>query len=151
MTMDKTLRLAQRLCAPDEVRDLLADGDAGDVGVRPDHVRHDGGVGHAQPREPVDHRVLIHDRVWLSVVEEYHGQHFEPTLTIGDRTVLGRDTYISCVGQIDIEHVERRAGMDLWDWAFRKSCGRGTKRDQKELSPLHLSVSLCLVIRPILD
>ena len=48
--------------------------------------------------------VLIHDRVWLSVVEEYHGQRFEPTLTIGDRTVLGRDTYISCVGQIDIEH-----------------------------------------------
>jgi acetyltransferase-like isoleucine patch superfamily enzyme len=48
--------------------------------------------------------VLIHDRVWLSVVEEHLGKHFEPTLTIGDRTVLGRDTYISCVGRIDIEH-----------------------------------------------
>jgi acetyltransferase-like isoleucine patch superfamily enzyme len=47
--------------------------------------------------------VLIHDRVWLSVVEEHLGRRYQPTLTIGDRTVLGRDTYISCVGRIDIE------------------------------------------------
>jgi acetyltransferase-like isoleucine patch superfamily enzyme len=47
-------------------------------------------------------RVLLHDRTWLSVVEEYRGQRFEPTLTIGDRTTLGRDTYISCVGRIEI-------------------------------------------------
>jgi lipopolysaccharide O-acetyltransferase len=47
--------------------------------------------------------VLIHDRVWLSVVESYRGQQFEPTLRIGARTVLGRDTYISCVGSVEIE------------------------------------------------
>lgn len=49
-----------------------------------------------------DH-VLVHDRVWLSVVESYRDQRFEPTLRIGDRTVLGRDTYISCIGNVEIE------------------------------------------------
>jgi acetyltransferase-like isoleucine patch superfamily enzyme len=52
----------------------------------------------------VGDNVLIHDRAWLSVVESYRGQTFEPTLRIGDRTVLGRDTYISCIGSIEIEH-----------------------------------------------
>jgi acetyltransferase-like isoleucine patch superfamily enzyme len=46
--------------------------------------------------------VLIHDRAWLSVVEEFQDQRFEPSLTIGDRTVFGRDLYISCVGQVTI-------------------------------------------------
>jgi acetyltransferase-like isoleucine patch superfamily enzyme len=46
--------------------------------------------------------VLIHDRVWLSVVEHYRGQELQPRLKIGDGTVLGRDTYISCVGSIEI-------------------------------------------------
>jgi acetyltransferase-like isoleucine patch superfamily enzyme len=46
--------------------------------------------------------VLIHDRAWLSVVEEFLGQRFEPSLTIGDRTVFGRDFVVSCVGRIDI-------------------------------------------------
>ncbi len=46
--------------------------------------------------------VFIHDRVWLSVVEEHLGQRFEPELTIGDRTNLGRDNYIACVGKVEI-------------------------------------------------
>jgi acetyltransferase-like isoleucine patch superfamily enzyme len=46
--------------------------------------------------------VLIHDSCWLSVFEEYLGERFEPTLTIGDRTRLGRYLYISCIGRIDI-------------------------------------------------
>ena len=50
----------------------------------------------------VGDNVLIHDRAWLSVVEEFQDQRFEPSLTIGDRTVFGRDLYVSCVGQIEI-------------------------------------------------
>lgn len=50
----------------------------------------------------VGDQVLIHEGVWLSVVEHYRGQDFTPRLTIGDRTVLGRDTYVSCVGEIEI-------------------------------------------------
>jgi acetyltransferase-like isoleucine patch superfamily enzyme len=48
--------------------------------------------------------VLIHDRAWLSVVEEFQDQRFEPSLVIGDRCVFGRDLYVSCVGQIEIGH-----------------------------------------------
>jgi acetyltransferase-like isoleucine patch superfamily enzyme len=50
----------------------------------------------------IGNEVLIHEGVWLSVVEQYRGQDFTPRLTIGDRTVLGRDTYISCVGEVEI-------------------------------------------------
>jgi acetyltransferase-like isoleucine patch superfamily enzyme len=46
--------------------------------------------------------VLIHDRAWLSVVEEFQDQRFEPSLVIGNRCVFGRDLYVSCVGQIEI-------------------------------------------------
>jgi acetyltransferase-like isoleucine patch superfamily enzyme len=46
--------------------------------------------------------VMINDRVWMSVVEHYRGQDFEPSLTIGDRTKLGRDNYIACVGRVEI-------------------------------------------------
>jgi acetyltransferase-like isoleucine patch superfamily enzyme len=47
-------------------------------------------------------KVLIHDRAWFSVYEHYEGHDFEPSLRIGDRVLLSRDTYISCVGQIEI-------------------------------------------------
>jgi len=53
-------------------------------------------------RISIGDNVLIHDRAWLSVVEHYRGQDFEPSLTIGDRTNLGRDNYISCVGRVEI-------------------------------------------------
>lgn len=46
--------------------------------------------------------VLIHDRAWLSVVEEFQDQRFQPSLVIGNRTVFGRDLYVSCVGSIEI-------------------------------------------------
>jgi acetyltransferase-like isoleucine patch superfamily enzyme len=46
--------------------------------------------------------VLIHDRAWFSVVEEHRGRRHEPRLTIGDRTVFGRDAYFSCVGTIEV-------------------------------------------------
>jgi acetyltransferase-like isoleucine patch superfamily enzyme len=50
----------------------------------------------------VGSKVLIHERAWLSVYEHYQGRDHEPSLRIGDRTLLGRDTYISCVGEIEI-------------------------------------------------
>jgi len=46
--------------------------------------------------------VLIQERAWLSVVEEWYGQTFEPSFTIGNRTTLGRNNYISCIGQVEI-------------------------------------------------
>jgi acetyltransferase-like isoleucine patch superfamily enzyme len=46
--------------------------------------------------------VLIHDRAWFSVVEEFLGQRFDPHFSVGDRTVIGRDMYVSCVGRIEI-------------------------------------------------
>jgi acetyltransferase-like isoleucine patch superfamily enzyme len=54
------------------------------------------------------HRIFIGDKVffhsgaWLSVVEEHNGRRHQPRLQIGDRTVFGRDAYISCVGEITI-------------------------------------------------
>ena len=53
-------------------------------------------------RITIGNNVLIHDRAWLSVVEEFQDQRFEPSLVIGDRTVIGRDLYVSCVGRIEI-------------------------------------------------
>jgi acetyltransferase-like isoleucine patch superfamily enzyme len=50
----------------------------------------------------IGNNVLIHDRAWLSVVEEFRDQRFEPWLTIGDRTVISRDLYVSCVGSVEI-------------------------------------------------
>jgi acetyltransferase-like isoleucine patch superfamily enzyme len=54
------------------------------------------------------HRIEIGDGVfvmagaWLSVVEEHRGRRYEPRLRIGNRTHLGRDTVIACVGLVDI-------------------------------------------------
>ena len=42
------------------VRHLLANHDRGGVGVRPDAVRHDGRVGHADVLQPVDPALLVH-------------------------------------------------------------------------------------------
>jgi acetyltransferase-like isoleucine patch superfamily enzyme len=50
----------------------------------------------------IGNKVLIHERAWFSVYEHYEGHDYEPTLRIGDRVLLSRDTYISCVGQIEI-------------------------------------------------
>lgn len=47
--------------------------------------------------------VTIHERCWFSVYDHYQGRDHDPWLRIGDRVLLHRDTYISCVGQIDIE------------------------------------------------
>jgi len=50
----------------------------------------------------IGNRVLIHEGVWLSVVERYRDQTFTPSLRIGDGAVLGRNTYISCICDIEI-------------------------------------------------
>lgn len=42
------------------------------------------------------------ERTWLSIVEEWVGQRFEPKLTIGSGTRLGRDLCISCSDEIVI-------------------------------------------------
>lgn len=44
--------------------------------------------------------VVIHEHAWLSVVESVSG--VEPTLTVGDRTSIGRFNHIACVGSITI-------------------------------------------------
>jgi acetyltransferase-like isoleucine patch superfamily enzyme len=59
-------------------------------------------VVRAPHRIRIGNNVLIHDRAWLSVVEEFQDQRFEPSLVIGDRCVFGRDLYVSCVGRIEI-------------------------------------------------
>lgn len=45
---------------------------------------------------------LIRSRSSLSVVEEYLGQTFAPTLRIGDRTKIGTDLIVSCTGEVTI-------------------------------------------------
>jgi acetyltransferase-like isoleucine patch superfamily enzyme len=50
----------------------------------------------------IGRKTLIHDRCWLSVYEHYEGQDYAPSLRIGDRVLLMHDTYISCVGEIEI-------------------------------------------------
>jgi acetyltransferase-like isoleucine patch superfamily enzyme len=50
----------------------------------------------------VGEKVFFHSGAWLSVVEEHNGRTHQPRLEIGDRTVFGRDAYISCVGTITI-------------------------------------------------
>jgi acetyltransferase-like isoleucine patch superfamily enzyme len=50
----------------------------------------------------VGDKVFFHSGAWLSVVEEHMGRTYEPRLEIGDRTLFGRDAYISCVGNIRI-------------------------------------------------
>ncbi len=48
----------------------------------------------------IGERVSVHEWSWLSVVRAIDG--IEPTLTIGDRTSIGRFAHIACVGEIDI-------------------------------------------------
>lgn len=50
----------------------------------------------------IGEHVLIHDRVWMSVVEQHRGRRFDPELRIGDRTNIGRDNYFSCVGCVEV-------------------------------------------------
>jgi acetyltransferase-like isoleucine patch superfamily enzyme len=46
--------------------------------------------------------VRIRRGAWLSVVAEHYDQTFTPTLKIGDRTVLGHDIVIACIGEVTI-------------------------------------------------
>ncbi len=46
--------------------------------------------------------VLIFERAAFSVVEEHWGGRYEPRLRVGDRSVIGRDVWFSCVGEIEI-------------------------------------------------
>jgi acetyltransferase-like isoleucine patch superfamily enzyme len=53
-------------------------------------------------RISVGRDVLVQERAVFSVVESHHGKPFSPRLTIGDRTVIGRDFCVANVGEIDI-------------------------------------------------
>ena len=47
--------------------------------------------------------VKIQPGSWFSIVEEYRGQVFTPKVSIGDRTAIGRDLFISCIGEVTID------------------------------------------------
>ena len=54
-------------------------------------------------RVSIGRDVMIHDRAWLALYEaDGAGQKFEPRLVIGDRTILGQDLYIACLGEVEI-------------------------------------------------
>jgi acetyltransferase-like isoleucine patch superfamily enzyme len=44
--------------------------------------------------------VVIHEHAWFSVVAAYDGA--VPKLTIGDRTSIGAQSHIACIGEIEI-------------------------------------------------
>lgn len=46
--------------------------------------------------------VLVLEGVTFSLVEEHRGRRYEPSLSIGDRTLVGRDVWFSCVGRIEV-------------------------------------------------
>jgi carbonic anhydrase/acetyltransferase-like protein (isoleucine patch superfamily) len=46
--------------------------------------------------------VTILGGAWLSVVTEHNGVTYEPTLTIGDGTVLGHHLMVACVQEVTI-------------------------------------------------
>lgn len=46
--------------------------------------------------------VTIMARSWLSVVDFHGGRTYEPKLVIGDRTSLGHDFVVACMGSVEI-------------------------------------------------
>ncbi len=47
-------------------------------------------------------RVLVLEDVTFSVVDEHRGRRHEPSLSIGDGTLVARRVWFSCVGRIEI-------------------------------------------------
>ena len=60
------------------------------------------------------HRVRIGDgvgvgaRAFLSVISSFKGQEYEPTLEIGDETLISTDLFVHCSGDV---HVGKRVGI----------------------------------------
>jgi acetyltransferase-like isoleucine patch superfamily enzyme len=56
----------------------------------------------APDRIELGDRVLVLEHCHFSVVEEHGGRQYSPRLRIGDGTVVGPRTWISCVGAVEI-------------------------------------------------
>ena len=57
---------------------------------------------HSPHRIHIGDDVIIRARTWLSVQEEHHDRRYTPELWIGDRTRIGHDCVLACIGEIVI-------------------------------------------------
>jgi acetyltransferase-like isoleucine patch superfamily enzyme len=93
MPLDRVRRLLTRRREPDP-RAFAAFG-SGSVIVPPAYVT-------CPQHIEIGRDVVILARAWLSVVDEHNGRRYSPRLRIGDRTHLGQDLVVACIGQVDI-------------------------------------------------
>lgn len=79
--------------------------------------------------------VIVLEHVSFSVVEAYRGRRYEPSLRIGDGTVVGARTWVSCVGQIEIgSDVLIGHGVLIAD-SFHEYANRGTPILHQPMAP----------------